>query len=362
MPGPRQIAAETMPPNKDPVTQTSSGGDFMVDVLKPLDIEYLAMNCASSFRGLQEAVINYGGNKKPEIITCPHEDIAVHMAQGYAKIEGKPIAMICHGVVGMQHATMAMYNAWCDRVPVIVMGGNIMEAEQARAGRRMGALGGRHRPDRARLHQMGRPAGLAAALRRVGGARLQDCDDAADGAGDDRRSMPSCRRTRSRIARAAHSEARHVIPPQGDAGALAEAAKMLVGGGKPGDHLRSHGAHARRHGRLVELAETLQCAVVDNAGRMNFPSRHPLNQSFRRGVIGQADVILAIEMNDLWGALNAFNDRIVRTFALDLQEGRQARHTRRPRPLPQIQLPGFRPLSRTSISPSRATARPRCRR
>src|SRR5438874_1072828 len=81
-PGPRQIAAETQPPVKDPVTQTSSGGDFMVDVFKTLDIEYLTMNCASSFRGLHEAVINHGGNSKPEIINCPHEDIAVHMGQG----------------------------------------------------------------------------------------------------------------------------------------------------------------------------------------------------------------------------------------------------------------------------------------
>jgi len=130
VPGPRLAAAETMPPSKDPVTQTTSGGDFMVDVFKTLDIEYLAMNCASSFRGLHEAVLNHGGNTKPEILTCPHEEIAVHMAQGYAKIEGKPMAMICHGVVGLQHATMAMYNAWCDRVPVIVMGGNIIEANK----------------------------------------------------------------------------------------------------------------------------------------------------------------------------------------------------------------------------------------
>jgi len=129
-PGPRQIAVETTAPVKDPATQSSSGGDFMVDVFKTLDIEYLAMNCASSFRGLHEAVLNHGGNKKPEILTCPHEEIAVHMAQGYAKIENKPMAMICHGVVGLQHATMAMYNAWCDRVPVIVMGGNIIEANK----------------------------------------------------------------------------------------------------------------------------------------------------------------------------------------------------------------------------------------
>jgi len=66
--------------------------------------------------------------------------------------------------------------------------------------------------------------------------------------------------------------------------------------------------------RLVELAEVLQCAVMDRFGRANFPSRHPLNQTFRRNaVVGQADVILAIEMNDHWAALNAFHDRIVRT-------------------------------------------------
>src|SRR5882724_6496751 len=130
VPGPKLAAADAMPPPADPVNQTSSGGDFMVDVLKTLDIDYLAMNCASSFRGLHEAVLNHGGNTKPEILTCPHEEIAVHMAQGYAKIEGKPMAMICHGVVGLQHATMAMYNAWCDRVPVICIGGNIIEANK----------------------------------------------------------------------------------------------------------------------------------------------------------------------------------------------------------------------------------------
>src|SRR6266581_3433260 len=128
------LAAETQPPAADPVTQTSSGGDFMVEVFKTLDIDYLAMNCASSFRGLHEAVINYGKNVKPEILTCPHEEIAVSMAQGYAKIEGKPMAMICHGTVGLQHATMAMYNSWCDRVPVYVMIGNIVEADKRAPG------------------------------------------------------------------------------------------------------------------------------------------------------------------------------------------------------------------------------------
>jgi len=127
------IAAETQPPPKDPVTQTTSGGDFMAEVLNTLDIDYLAMNCASSFRGLHEAIVNHTRNK-PEILTCPHEEIAVSMAQGYAKIEGKPMAMICHGVVGLQHATMAIYNSWCDRVPVYIMIGNIIEADKRAPG------------------------------------------------------------------------------------------------------------------------------------------------------------------------------------------------------------------------------------
>src|SRR5262249_14779657 len=104
-----------------------------------------------------------------------------------------------------------------------------------------------------------------------------------------------------------------VIPPQGDAAALAELAKMLVAAESPVilcDRVVRTGAGMAR---MVELAETLQCAVVDNAGRMNFPSRHPLNQSYRRAVIGQADVILAMEVNELWGSLHAFSDRIVRS-------------------------------------------------
>jgi acetolactate synthase I/II/III large subunit len=82
---------------------------------------YVAINPASSFCGLQEAIINYGQNTKPEILTCNHEEIAVSLAQGYAKMSGKPMAVLAHGTVGLQHASMALYNAFCDKVPVYVM-------------------------------------------------------------------------------------------------------------------------------------------------------------------------------------------------------------------------------------------------
>jgi len=105
-----------------------------------------------------------------------------------------------------------------------------------------------------------------------------------------------------------------VTPPQGDSGAIAEAAKLLVEAENPVIAVDRMARTPAGMGRLVELAEALQCPVIDLWGRMNFPSRHPLNQTFRRGpLLAQADVILAIEANDLWGLLNHFSDRIVRT-------------------------------------------------
>jgi acetolactate synthase I/II/III large subunit len=313
VPGPRQMAVETQPPSKDPVNQSTSGGDFMVDVFKTLDVDYLSMNCASSFRGLHEAVINHANNTKPEILNCPHEDIAVHMGQGYAKIAGKPMAMICHGVVGLQHATMAMYNAWCDRVPVIVMGGNIVEANKRAPGAEW-------------VHSAIDPAAIVrdyvkwddqptslqhfaeSAVRAYKIAMTPPMGPVMLSLDAELQENPIAEAESLRIPRLAK-----VIPPQADSGALAETAKLLVAAENPViicDRLARTPAGLAR---LVELAETLQCAVVDNYGRMNFPSRHPLNQSFRRGtVIPQADVILAIEMNDIWGTLNAFSDRIVR--------------------------------------------------
>jgi acetolactate synthase I/II/III large subunit len=322
VPGPRQMALETQPPSKDPVNQSTSGGDFMVDVFKTLDIDYLAMNCASSFRGLHEAVINHANNTKPEILNCPHEDIAVHMAQGYAKIAGKPMAMICHGVVGLQHATMAMYNAWCDRVPVYVMGGNIVEANKRAPGAEwvhsavdIGAI------CRDFVKWDDQPTSLQhfaeSAVRAYKIAMTPPMGPVLLSLDAELQENPISEAESLRIPKLSR-----VIPPQGDAGALAEAAKLLVAAESPVIICDRYARTPAGMGRLVELAETLQCAVVDNFGRMNFPSRHPLNQSFRRGaVIPQADVILAIDMNDIWGSLNAFSDRIVRTTRSTTKKG-----------------------------------------
>jgi acetolactate synthase I/II/III large subunit len=312
-PGPKLAAADTMPPPADPVYQSSSGGDFMVDVFKTLDIDYLAMNCASSFRGLHEAVINHGGNTKPEILTCPHEEIAVHMGQGYAKMAGKPLAMICHGVVGLQHASMAMYNAWCDRVPVIVMGGNIIEADK----RAPGAEWPHSAIDPAALTRDfvkwdDQPTSLQhfaeSTVRAYKIATTPPMAPVMLSLDAELQENPIENRDALRIPKFTRA-----IPPQGDDAALAELAKMLVAADNPVIICDRMARTSAGMPRLVELAEALQCAVIDNYGRMNFPSRHPLNQSFRRSILGQSDLILALEVHDLWGSLSNFHDRIVRS-------------------------------------------------
>ncbi|HTF14878.1 MAG TPA: thiamine pyrophosphate-binding protein, partial [Burkholderiales bacterium] len=127
-PSGKAAEAETGTPRELARVKGIPGSDFMVDVIKTLDIKYLPANCASSYRAIHESLINYGGNKMPEFLTCMHEESAVGMAHGYFKVAGKPLMTLCHGTVGLQHATMGIYNAWCDRVPVIVVGGNDLDA------------------------------------------------------------------------------------------------------------------------------------------------------------------------------------------------------------------------------------------
>ena len=131
---PNRLAETAVPAALEVLTEGRSGSDFMVDCLKSLGLEYMAANPASSFRGLHESLINYGGNASPEFLTCSHEEISVAMGHGYYKIEGRPLAVMAHGTVGLQHATMSLYNAWCDRVPVYVVVGNIRDVQMRRPG------------------------------------------------------------------------------------------------------------------------------------------------------------------------------------------------------------------------------------
>src|SRR5580698_9075159 len=109
------------------LTTDRPGGDFMVDVIKSLGFEFVAANPGSTFRGLHESIINYGGNKAPELITCCHEESAVGMAHGYAEVEGKPMMVMLHATVGTQHGSMGIYNAWAGQVPIFMLIGNTLD-------------------------------------------------------------------------------------------------------------------------------------------------------------------------------------------------------------------------------------------
>ncbi|HZL07189.1 MAG TPA: thiamine pyrophosphate-binding protein, partial [Coriobacteriia bacterium] len=98
------------------------GSDVMVDAMKAQGLKYVSLNPGSSFRGLHDSIVNYGGNS-PQIIECPHEKVAVGVAHGYAKASGEAMGVILHNVVGLLQGTMGIYYAYIDRTPVVVFGG-----------------------------------------------------------------------------------------------------------------------------------------------------------------------------------------------------------------------------------------------
>ena len=118
------------------------GSDLMVQVLKGMELEYVAGNPGSSFEGLQESFINYGNppNKMPEFITALHEESAVTMAHGYGKAEGKPMIALLHGTIGVQHAAMSIYQAYYDRTPVLMIAGRDEGFIQAHTAHDMAAM------------------------------------------------------------------------------------------------------------------------------------------------------------------------------------------------------------------------------
>lgn len=99
------------------------GSDRIADLLRGFGIPYICLNPGSSFRGLHDSLVNNLGNVEPQLLLCLHEEHAVAMAHGYARVTGRPLAVALHANVGLMHATMAIFNAWCDRVPMLILGG-----------------------------------------------------------------------------------------------------------------------------------------------------------------------------------------------------------------------------------------------
>jgi len=316
LPSARALAAETEPVSTDVevLTEDHPGADFMVDVIKSFGIEYIAAMPASSFRGLHESIINYGGNKNPELLTCCHEESSVGIADGYARVTGKPMAAMMHPTVGIQHAAMTIYNAFAAHTPVFMIVGNSVDAAE----RRPGAEWSHAAQDATGLVRDfvkwdDSPGSLThfaeSAVRAYKIAMTPPMGPVALATDSGLQEAGITDRSRLRIPKLTLAS-----PPAGDASAVAEAARLLVAAENPlilgGDAARTENGMKL----LIELAETLQAQV--QGGRV--PTRHPLSGG---GNVRTADVILGLQVSDFWGVVNSQRDQQERRVTSIVKQG-----------------------------------------
>jgi thiamine pyrophosphate-dependent acetolactate synthase large subunit-like protein len=310
------MAAETQPVSLDVEVLTTDrpGADFMVDIMKSLNFEYVAANPGSSFRGLHEALVNYGGNSMPELLTCCHEESSVGLADGYARIEGRPMAVLAHGTVGLQHASMTIYNAFSAAVPVFIILGNSIDAMERRPG-----VEWYHsvQDAAAMVRDYIKWDDLPISLNHFAESSVRAYKIAttpphgpviivADGGLQEEGVEQGAALRIPKLTLAS--------PPAGDPGAVEELAKLLVAAEYP---LLIGGADAIRSEQslrtLIELAELLQ-APVDYE---KFPSQHPLSG----GRVGEADVIVGLSVSDLWGTVHNYRDQQTRSYSATTRPG-----------------------------------------
>jgi benzoylformate decarboxylase/acetolactate synthase-1/2/3 large subunit len=276
------------------------GSDVMVQVIQGLGVPYVAMNPGSSFRGLHDSLVNFGGGS-PAMLTCPHETVAVELAHGYAKASGEPIAVILHDTVGLLHGAMGIYYAYIDRAPVMVLGGAGPMALE------------RRRPNIDWIHTAN-----------VQGSAVRDFTKWDD----QPTSIESVPEVLARAYRVAMSEPRGPVYVALDAGlqespleaevelpvldrlgvpsrvapepaALERLARSLVEARRPVLVAGYAGRDPGAFGDLVELAELLGAGVVDTNLRLNFPNRHPLNVTGAEGPLEEADAVCFVDVKDM---------------------------------------------------------------
>lgn len=278
------------------------GSDHMVDVFKALDFDYVAVNPGSAFEGIHESLINHGGNRKPEILTVLHEEAGAAMAHGYAKAAGKPMMTLMHGTVGLLHASMGLFQAWCDRVPIFAVVGHNRNptsvVNRPHSAQDMGSIV----RDFMKMDDEPTELGVFAnvAMRAYTLGRTPPMGPTLLVVDSDLQEAPIPDPSKLSVPRLSMPSL-----PQGDSAAVREAARLLVTAERP---LIRPGKLARTPAGwdlLVELAELLQAPVdVGNyASWQDFPSWHALYGS--GGPEYRPDVILGLELNDMTASVRA---------------------------------------------------------
>jgi thiamine pyrophosphate-dependent acetolactate synthase large subunit-like protein len=303
-------------------TTPGYGSDLVVDLLRAVGIEYVALNPGATFRGLHDSLVNHGGDRAPELILTTHEEIAVAMAHGYAKARGAPMAAVVHDIVGLQHASMAIFNAFCDRAPVLVLGATgPMDATRRRPWIdwiHTALVQGTQVRDYVKLDDQ--PASIGALpeafLRawRVAGTEPMGpvylCLDAGLQEEALERPVPVPDAGRFRPPAAPHADPR----------AIDEAARWLVEALAPVIIVESLGRRPEATAPLCRLAERLAAPLVDLAGesqgRPSVPADHPLDLTdARHEAVRGADVVLALDVSSFLTVLGE-TDRATREVRL----------------------------------------------
>jgi acetolactate synthase I/II/III large subunit len=298
------------------------GSDLVVDLLRTVGIEYVALNPGATYRGLHDSLVNYGGNRAPELVLTTHEEIAVAVAHGYAKAKGAPMAAVVHDIVGLQHASMAIFNAFCDRAPVLVLGATgPMDATRRRPWIdwiHTALVQGTQVRDYVKLDDQ--PASVAALpeafLRAWRVARTEPmgpvylCLDAGLQEQALERAVVLPDAARFQPAAGPHADPR----------ALDEAARRLAEARSPVIVVESLGRRPEATGPLCRLAELLASPLIDLAtesqGRPSVPSDHPLDMTdVRDEAIREADVMLALDVSSFLSVLGE-TDRTTREVRL----------------------------------------------
>ncbi len=296
-------------------SQAEFGSDYIVEIIRALGIQYTAFNPGSSFRGIHDSIVNFGDARSPELIECLHEEISVAIAHGYAKAAGRPMVAIAHNVVGLQHASMAIFNAWVDRVPILVLGGTGPVDPMRRRPRidwiHTALVQGNLVRDFVKWDDQ--PPSLAACAESLTRAyKVATTEPTAP--------VYVCFDTELQEMRAppdlvVPDTARYATPTRlaPDPVALERTADLLVGAQRPVLIADSVGRNPEAVSALVGLAEALGAPVIDNGGRMNMPTTHSLNATGGSAeALREADIVLLLDVQDPYGALTTVN-RVLRT-------------------------------------------------
>ncbi|HEY3641497.1 MAG TPA: thiamine pyrophosphate-binding protein [Xanthobacteraceae bacterium] len=301
-------------PEGKPDDKVAWGSDIAAQMLRRCGIRYLSLNPGASYRGLHDSLVNHLGNENPGILLCLHEDHSVAIAHGYAKATGEPMGCVLHSNVGLLHGMMGLFNAWCDRVPMMVLGATgPVDAEKRRpwidwihTSRDQGAFirsiikwDDQPTSPQALVESMTR-ANLA--TRSAPTAPVYICLDAGfqESRLDKEPEWPDLTRFQP------------PAPPRPSREALDQAVALLSRAQRPLIMFGRGSRQAQFWQPRIALAERLgACVLTDLKQGAMFPSDHPAHYVPPFNVLGKparellcaADVILALDWMDLGGAL-----------------------------------------------------------